>query len=202
MRSPYYATSEEALRGLLHGQMKWNVWNKLVRRSIYECDNRNTNCQSRQSYSIYSRQKVRFPEGHGMGEDMTTILLFDKAHRVAYLPKGTYHYVRQNENAFTATRSEGFSDDLRFNANRVISVLQGLILDEDLAAFKLNVKFPFLISNRREDYELWQHWFPEANKYIHSHQVSKRARFLEYCAIHHLYTPLKLHFLLLEALRK
>ena len=187
MRCPDYKTPEEALRGLLHGTMKYNVWNKLVKRELYnDNDNENEN----------------FPAGHGMGEDMTMILLFAKARRVAYLPKGTYHYVRQNENAFTAARSEASYEDLRFNAERVIQALDGRVPNEDLACFKLNVKFPFLISNRREDYERWQTWFPEANDMIPNHKVSTRARMLERCAAHRLYAPLKLHHLLFQVTQR
>lgn len=183
MRCPSYATPEEALRGLLHGTMKYNVWNKLVRRSLY-IDNH-----------------IQFPKGHGMGEDMTMILLFARARRVAYLPQGTYHYVRQNANAFTAARSEESYRDLLFNANRVIDALTGIVPDEDLACFKLNVKFPFLISNHREDYERWLHWFPEANSYIPDHKVSGRARLLERCASWHLFLPVRLHYHLLQHLQ-
>lgn len=178
MRCPSYDTPETALRGLLHGTMKYNVWNKLVKRALYFGST--------------------FPKGHGMGEDMTMILLFAKAQRIAHLPKATYHYVRQNENAFTAARSKESYKDLLFNANRVIDALTGIVSKEDLACFKLNVKYPFLISNSREDYDRWQQWFPEANKYIHSHQVSRRARLLEQCANHRCYLPLKLHHLLLR----
>ena len=192
MRCPEYATVEEALRGLLHGTMKYNVWNKLVRKSLYsliENDNEDGN-----------QNGIRFPEGHGMGEDMTMILLFAKALRVAYLPKGTYHYVRQNENAFTAARSEASYADLRFNADRIIKTLQGKVFATDLDCFKLNVKFPFLISNRSEDYDRWHRWFPEANDYIPCHHVSSRARFLERCAQKNLHWILKAHFFLLQRL--
>lgn len=191
MRCPAYNTPDEVLRGLLHGTMKYNVWNKLVKRKLYnDNDNGKTN--------------GTFPSGHGMGEDMTMILLFAKARRVAYLPKGTYHYMRQNENAFTASHSGMTSiqyDDLRFNAQRVIDALTGIVPEEDMACFKLNVKYPFLISDRREDYERWQQWFPEANRYIASHRVSRRARLLERCARSHFYMPLRLHYHLLHRLQ-
>ena len=181
MKQPAYDTVEDALRGLLHGTMKYNVWNKLVRRELYD--------------------DTPFPAGHGMGEDMTMILLFAKALRIAYLPKGTYHYVRQNANAFTAARSEESYRDLLFNANRVIDALTGIVPDEDMACFKLNVKFPFLISNHREDYERWLHWFPEANSYIPDHQVSRKARLLERCANLHFFLPVRLHYYLLQHLQ-
>lgn len=177
MRCPAYETPEDALRGLLHGTMKYNVWNKLVKRELYNED-----------------LSIRFPEGRGMGEDMTMILLFARAKRVAYLPKGIYHYVRQNENAFTAVRSESSYADLLFNASRVIEGLHGKVSEEDLACFKLNVKFPFLISDQSKDFERWQQWFPEANAYIPKHGVSRRARSLELAAARQQYWLLKLYY--------
>ena len=35
MKQPEYATAEEALRSMMAGGMKYNVWNKLVKRSVY-----------------------------------------------------------------------------------------------------------------------------------------------------------------------
>lgn len=183
MRCPTYCKADDALRGLLHGTMKYNVWNKLVRRTLYFDNN------------------IRFPEGHGMGEDMTMILVFSNALSVAYLPNGTYHYVRQNESAFTAVRSERSFEDLKFNADHIINALQGQVSDIDLACFKLNVKFPFLISSSRMDYERWQQWFPEANTYISKHQESKRAYMLEEFAARRFFLPLKLHYYLLQHLQ-
>ena len=211
MRCPAYTTPEDALRGLLHGTMKYNVWNKLVKRKIYN-PNLNPNdslndkgdCFDDANEKVKGRVDPAFPEGHGMGEDMTMILLFARARKVAYLPVATYHYVRQNENAFTAPRrgaTGGLYDDLRFNADRIIAALQGQISESDLACFKLNVKYPFLISNRRADYDRWNQWYSEANNYISSHQVSARARFLEKCAAWHFYFPLRFHFYLLQCVQ-
>lgn len=191
MPCPEYATPEDALCGLLHGTMKYNVWNKLVKRELYD---------STALHPFGGAGMGAFPEGHGMGEDMTMILLFARANKVAYLPHPTYHYVRQNENAFTAARSDVSYDDLRFNANRILEALHRKVFATDLDCFKLNVKYPFLISNRREDYERWHRWFPEANDYIPCHQVSLRARFLERCAQKNLHWILKVHFFLLQRL--
>lgn len=176
MKQPAYSTVEDALRGLLHGTMKYNVWNKLVHRRLYE------------------KNQITFPEGHSMGEDMTMILLFACAKKVCYLPIASYHYVRQNENAFTASRSETSYQDLLFNANRVIQNLEECVSDEDIAAFKLNVKFPFLISNNSEDFERWNSWFPEANSYIQLVHVSRRSRFLQKAAVNKKYWLLKVYY--------
>ena len=46
---PCFSTTEDAVRGMLRGTMKYNVWNKLCRRTIYN-DNR-----------------ITFPDGRSMG---------------------------------------------------------------------------------------------------------------------------------------
>lgn len=69
MKQPSFDTALEALKTMLSGGMKYNVWNKLVRRSLY------------------ADYQVSFPAGYGMGEDMTMLLLFAHAGRVAYVPK-------------------------------------------------------------------------------------------------------------------
>ena len=77
MKQPDYDTPMEALKGILSGAMKYNVWNKLVKRSLHV------------------ENQIRFPEGYGMGEDMTMIRLFACAQKVAYLPEalqGTTFY--------------------------------------------------------------------------------------------------------------
>lgn len=58
MRQPSYDTPEAALKGMLHGRMKYNVWNKLVKRSLY------------------IEHDITFPAGYAMGEDMTMMFLF------------------------------------------------------------------------------------------------------------------------------
>jgi len=153
MRQPVCTTPAEALHEMLHGRMKWNVWNKLVRRRLY------------------AESGIGFPERHGMGEDLTMVLLMARARSIAYVGASCYHYVRQNEAAFTARPSEQSYCDLLYNARRVADGLQGLVTGDDLACFKLNVKFPLLISGQRADYERWNEWFPEANACISRHDV-------------------------------
>ena len=88
MRQPEYATATEALRAMLAGAMKYNVWNKLVRRSLY------------------TENHILFPAGYGMGEDMTMMRLAACARKVAYVPRAFYHYVKTNTNSFCQTYSE------------------------------------------------------------------------------------------------
>lgn len=181
MKQPEYATAEDALKGLLQGTMKFNVWNKLVRRSLYV------------DYDIH------FPSGYGMGEDMTMIRLFARARKVAYLPKAFYHYVQLNSGAFCKTENKRYFTDIKHNVSVVEKDLIGMFanqLDKEIAFFKLNVKFPFLIGCDVEKYRLWGDWYPEANKYIFKNKsVSFRSRLLQFAAWKKQYWFLKLYYL-------
>ena len=139
MKQPQYAFSMEALKGMLSGVMKYNVWNKLIRRRLYT------------DYAI------SFPAGYGMGEDMTVIKLFAYAQTVAYIPKAFYHYVKLNTTAFSNTYSEKHLVELKHNVQDVLCFLTdryGEALKTEMAFFKLDVKFPFLISDDKKRYDL------------------------------------------------
>ena len=168
MKQPDYATPMVALKGMLSGVMKYNVWNKLVRRTLY-ADN-----------------GILFPAGYGMGEDMTMIRLFACAQKVSYIPEGFYHYVKLNTGAFSNTYSERHLEELRHNVEQTLSFLEnryGDTLDTDMEFFKLDVKYPFLITDDRKKYRLWETWYPEANRYISLNKnVSFRRRVLQQLA--------------------
>ena len=169
MSNPVYESAEDMFkRGLLGGAMKYNVWNKLVRRCLYT-DN-----------------TITFPAGHGMGEDMTMIRLAACAKSVAYVPKAFYHYVKLNSNAYSATMSERHKVDILFNVNQTVEFLQnkfGDALDKEIAFFKLNTKLPFLITDDETQYEVWKEWWPDANRYIcENKNQSIRTRIVQWMA--------------------
>lgn len=168
MKQPQYASSMEALKGMLSGVMKYNVWNKLVRRELY------------------TTNAISFPAGYGMGEDMTMIKLFACAETVAYLPKAFYHYVKLNALAFSNTYSDKHLVELRHNIEDTLFFLEdrfGEKLKLEMEFFKLDVKYPFLISDDSRRHELWKSWYPEANVYISRNKnVSVRRRILQQLA--------------------
>ena len=181
MSNPVYETAEAMLRqGLLGGIMKYNVWNKLVRRSLYT-DN-----------------DIFFPAGHGMGEDMTMIRLAACAKSIAYVPKAFYHYVKLNANAYSATMSERHKIDIRFNVDQTVEFLEkkfGNTLDKEIAFFKLNTKLPFLITDDSSQYEVWKEWWPEANKYISENkQQAFRTRLVQWFAAKGQFWAVNLYF--------
>lgn len=186
MKQPDFGTPFEALEAMLSGVMKFNVWNKLVRRRLYT-DN-----------------GIEFPAGYGMGEDMTMIRLMARARRVAYLPKAFYHYVQLNSGAFSKTYSERHLVELQHNVALIEQEMRELFgsrVDEDLAFFKLDVKFPFLISADSRKYALWQSWYPEANPYIlRNRRLSWRSRMLQWLAAKGQFWAVRLYYVCVHRL--
>ena len=158
----------DCIKAMLSGRMKYNVWNKLVRRRLY------------------SDNQIAFPDGFGMGEDMTMIQLFAFAGKVCYLPVGLYHYVQLNTGAFTKTASDVHLDQMRHNANLTIEFIKNRYdaeLEKELQFFKLNLKLPFLITNDINSYRRWLEWYPEANSFINYNKMfSRRIRFIQQAA--------------------
>lgn len=177
MVQPSFNNPTEAVKAMLSGSMKFNVWNKLVKRDLYIKNN------------------IKFPDGYGMGEDMTMIMLFAYAAKVAHLPKAFYHYVKTNANAFSQTYSDRHLVELKFNVNRMenfIDSYYGRNFNQEIAFMKLEAKFPFLLSGDSSKFKLWKRWYPEANRYIlQNKQVSMRSRLLQWCAAKGYWLPVK-----------
>lgn len=187
MVNPSYSDPEQMVKeGFLAGLMKYNVWNKLVRRSLY------------------TDSGLLFPEGHAMGEDMTMILLATHAKRTVYVDKPLYHYMKLNGNAYSNTFSQRHLDDIRFNADRTLAGLSGWdVPDKEryLNFFKLNLKLPFLFSEDRSQFRLWKQWYPEANCFIgqNTHQP-RRTRLVQQWAAAGLYPLVRLYVFLINHL--
>ena len=169
MKQPAYSSPTEAIRAMMSGAMKYNVWNKLARRSLY-VDN-----------------GISFPAGYGMGEDLTMIMLFACAKKVCYVPKAFYHYVKLNTGAFTQTHSFGHFNALRYNVQRISDYIEGkfgAMMEKEIAFLKLEAKFPFLIMAADKSlYALWKAWYPEANRYIWQNKnISMRNRVVQWMA--------------------
>ena len=180
MKCPAYATPDEALRkGYLSGAMKYNVWNKLIRRTLYE--------------------GAVFPVDHKKGgEDMIMLGILSKAKRVAYVPEALYHYVKTNTDAISEKFSEQRLIDIRYNADSAIAILERDYpgdLTEEIAFFKLNVKLPFLISDEKRRHDVWKQWYPEANGYTMANKcVSFRTRILQWFASKNLWLAISLYY--------
>lgn len=186
MKQPEYFLPFEAVRAMLSGAMKYNVWNKLVRRNLY-VDNH-----------------ISFPDNYGMGEDMTMIMLFSVAQNITYIPKAYYHYVKTNSSSLCQTYSNRHLEELKYNVQRIIQYITNKYdskLEKELFFFKLEAKFPFLISNLEEHYALWKKWYPESNSYICRNPfISLRSKLLQLMACKNQFWFVRLHYYLIVKL--
>lgn len=186
MVQPNYSNSQEAIKGMLSGTMKYNVWNKLAKRRLY-VDN-----------------SISFPAGHSMGEDMTMIKLFAHAKKVAYINAPLYHYIRLNTDAMTQSYSERKIADIEFNVAQTLDYLLKnckFDLTQEFAFFKLSTKLPLLISDKMCNYRIWNELYPEANKYIlKNKKQSVRIRVLQWLASKKVYSFVKLYNIILNKL--
>ena len=178
---PSFEKPEDAVRGMLRGTMKYNVWNKLCRRSLYT-DN-----------------EILFPEGRAMGEDLTMIMVFLYAKSCRYVSKPLYNYV-QNPNQMTAVYNEEKLESLRYNCLRLSQFIDEnfghIDYRSEYSALKQLMKWPFLLDGRRSSYKRWKQWFPESNDYIwQTKGVNTRIKFVEWCAAKNLWPIIWLHYI-------
>ena len=201
--NPSFTDPGRMLReGFLSGRMKYNVWNKLVSRSVYERSATLFAADGASDATFVSDGPdahpgglaALFPEGHSMGEDMTMILIALSATRTVHVPEPLYHYMRTNPAAFTARSAAPRLADIRFNADRTLSAIEGRVEPEYVAFFKLSLKLPFLFSGSDEDYRLWHEWYPEANAYImRNRYLPLRTRLVQLAARLHLRPLVRLY---------
>lgn len=182
-KCPEFSSPIEALKvGYLSGTAKYNVWNKLIRRSLYK--------------------GTEFPVEHRKGgEDMIMFDVLSKANTIAYVPKALYHYIKYNENAISEKFSEQRLIDIRYNADHAITAVQKNCPQEDMtkeiAFFKLNVKLPFIISDDPEKWKIWKGWYPEANSYILKNKhLPLRTRMIQWFASKNLWIVVKLYYMI------
>lgn len=170
MAQPNYCNAKECIRSILRGKMKYNVWNKIVKRSLYE------------------ENDIMFPKGKGMGEDMTMIKLFAHAKRVVHVPRAYYHYMQTNPNAYTKSFNDSHLSEVLENAQNIISYLEKIFGEkeyfEEIHFFKLNVKLPLLFSGKTEMFSIWRSLFTSSHPFIMKNpEFSKRTKFIQWAAI-------------------
>lgn len=180
MKCPAFSSPDEALRkGYLSGTAKYNVWNKLIKRELYD--------------------GVVFPVDHKKGgEDMIMLGILAKAKSIAYVPAALYHYVKINTSAISEAFSQQRLIDIKYNADTAIKVLRDTYptdLEKEIAFFKLNVKLPFIISDDPARFAVWKEWYPEANRYANKNKLQPfRNRVLQIIASHELWWLIEIYY--------
>jgi glycosyltransferase involved in cell wall biosynthesis len=170
MKQAAFETPEEALRNLMGGVMRWNLWLFMVRRSLYETNG------------------IRFIEGMNMGEDMMVMIkLLTCATTVSLLKKPLYHYVQINVNSLTRTYSQEHIRQVTANVAEVERYIANSRWADQLKTnihfLKLNIKLPLLITDDKTRYKQWSEWFPESNLYVmQNNLLPLRTRLLQWMA--------------------
>ncbi len=151
-KEPKANCADEAVKHMLSRTMQYNVWNKLVR------------------ISIYRENGITFPTGRSMGEDITMIKLFAVADKVCYLPKAYYHYIKWNTGAMTQVFNQKKLKELKENIEDLSHFLchrRPAVFDNEMDYMKLWAKFRFLLtSGKGGTYKMWKEWFVDSNKSI------------------------------------
>lgn len=170
MRQPSIRTPEEALREMMCGRMRWNLWLFLVKRSLYKENN------------------IHFVEGWNMGEDMMVMMkLLVCSHKIVMVHKPFYHYRQINTEALTRTsHSENHIVQVTNNIyeiERFMQLHKVTRVDGYMNMLKLIIKLPLLITVDMECYKKWRAWFPEVNEYAFNNKVQPlRIRLIQYAA--------------------
>jgi len=182
-KEPAFYTPEACTKGMLSRHMQYNVWNKLVKQSLYD------------------RFEISFPDGRSMGEDLTMIKLASVASSVSYLPKAFYHYVRWNSQAMTQSFTEKKLGELKQNIGDLSEFLHkqhGEEFTAEICHLMLWSKFRFLLTNgSKGEYGLFDTWFPESNVGIWElPNANFRIKALFWCASKGLFWVVKIHYYL------
>lgn len=183
MSQAYFDTPAQAIKNLMAGVMRWNLWLFLFRREAID--------------------GLRFEEGMNMGEDMSfTLRLLMQAGSAGLVKKGLYRYM-QNDASVSKTISESNVKQVSHNLETVSAALADSrfksLAEPYIDFLKLNIKLPLLISDRRSDYLRWYGWWPESNgKAGANKSLPARTRLLQQAAAHKCWTLVRLYNFLLN----
>lgn len=121
---------EDILTALLATDIRVNIWSRLVKRELY--------------LTVY--QSLNLSKYQNMGEDRLIILpLYIFANTIGHVPRGFYHYNRQNTTALTAKNRAKSYQEAQFVFTFLSQFLQDKITDKQTRLFKY-VMFRRLLS--------------------------------------------------------
>lgn len=179
-----FSSPLEALRNMMSGVMRWNLWLFMAKRSLYE------------------KAGIRFVPGKNMGEDMlVTISLFLEAESAAFIPEAYYHYRQVNDSSVSRSFTDETMAQVTYNVDLVCRAVSASRYSEDLSAckdyLKQFIKLPLLMTTERSQYRRWNAWFAESDKSIMANSlVPLRTRLVEYAASRRWYLLLQIYHVL------
>lgn len=184
MRQADYDTPLQALKNLMGGTMRWNLWLFLIRRDLIV------------------RQGIRFIDGANMGEDLQFMIRsFCAANHVVQLHAPLYRYNAVSETSLSRQFSDVRRIEIEKNLSEATDAVKVSAYAETLTPYvqylKLYLKLPLLISDDRSNYDLWYRWWPEANAFAMSNKaLPLRTRLLQGMAARRCRLGVKLYYLL------
>lgn len=184
MRQADYGTPLQALKNLMGGTMRWNLWLFVVRRELL------------------LEHDIHFIDGANMGEDMMLMLkAFSQARKVVQLHKPLYRYNAVSETSlsrqFSPERRREISENLAEAERHLRTGAYAAELEPYFQYLKLYLKLPLLISNDPENYQTWYDWFPEANAFaMENKALPLRKRILQELAARKCWVGVKSYYLL------
>lgn len=187
-RQADYSDAEGALRNLMGGTMKWNLWLFAVRRRMV-VDN-----------------DFRFLPGADMGEDMGLMLrAFACSKRVRQIHNELYEYFAPGTDSISRQLDDKRRKEVTANLSLAESFLKSSPYAElcktYLPYLKLYIKRPLLIGNCRDNYDLWYEWFPESNAFARKNrELPIHTRLLQWAASKRLWGLVRLYNWLFELL--
>lgn len=176
-----YNTPEEALKNLMGGTMKWNLWLFAIKRNLVIINN------------------LQFVPGADMGEDMAIMLkAFSCAKTIHQVHEPLYCYNAANPSSISVRFDERRRDEVARNLASAASFLQTTpyaeLSETYLPHLKLYIKRPLLIGFSLDNYRLWYQWMPEANPFADKNKVLPfRVRILQMMAAKRLWTGVWLY---------
>lgn len=189
-RQADYSDAEGALRNLMGGTMKWNLWLFAVRRRMVVDNN------------------LRFFPGADMGEDMGFMLrAFACSKRVRQIHNELYEYCAPGPDSISRQLDEKRREEVAANLSLAESFLKTSSYAElcmtYLPYLKLYIKRPLLIGKAEDNYNLWYDWLPESNAFACKNKALPfHTRFLQWAASKRLWGVVKFYNYLFDRITR
>lgn len=168
-------TPKDFLKAILNGKLHNGLWNKLIKRSIY------------------NQLDFLWIEGINMWEDVSIIpriAFFSK--KVNYLHKAFYHYNQQNLNSYTTIWSNASIN----NVLEVVKIIDSFFalhsndFNNDIIYFKLNAKSLLIQNISYNNIKKIKQKFSEANPMIFNHPTMPLIHKIKLWCCFHSLTPI------------
>lgn len=189
LRQPDNDSVDVAFRAMLRGELRWYLWAFMIKRTLI------------------LKNQLCFTKGYNIGEDMAFLLKsFSVADSYGHISIPLYHHTMYNVNSLTRLEADKQFQSVRHYVNEVVPYVNSHYKSDckkELACYKLNVKFPLLITSDVESYELWNSFYVDSHWAIWRNETqSLRNKLLQWVASKKLYLLVRMYNGLFRSLNK